>query len=65
MLFLVKNSLVKKGSVRWYVVMMQQPVLLSPKFREKSSHIFMKPKFLCTLASVQIFIFVVVVVACP
>jgi hypothetical protein len=52
----------EKGSVRWCVVMMQQPALLSPEFREKSSHIFMKLQFLCTLGAVQIFIFVV---ACP
>jgi hypothetical protein len=30
-----------KGSVRWCIVVMQQPVVLSPKFRSKSSHIFM------------------------
>jgi hypothetical protein len=29
-----------KGSVRQCIVMMQQPVLLSPKFEAKSSHIF-------------------------
>jgi hypothetical protein len=29
-----------KGSVRRCVVVMQQPVLLSPKFGAKSSHIF-------------------------
>jgi hypothetical protein len=32
----------QKGSVRWWVVMLQQPILLSPKFREKSSHICMQ-----------------------
>jgi hypothetical protein len=32
MLFLVKYSLVKKGSVRGCVVLMQQQVLVSPKF---------------------------------
>jgi hypothetical protein len=32
---LVKNSLVKKD-VRWCAVLMQHPVLLSPKFRVKS-----------------------------
>jgi hypothetical protein len=32
----------EKGSVRQCVVMMQQPVLLSPKFEAKSSHIFMQ-----------------------
>jgi hypothetical protein len=30
----------EKGHVRWCVVVMQQPVLLSPKFGAKSSHIF-------------------------
>jgi hypothetical protein len=30
----------EKWSVRRYVVVMQQPVLLSPKFGAKSSHIF-------------------------
>jgi hypothetical protein len=40
MLFLVKNSLLKKGSVRWCVVAMQQPVLLLPKLTAKSSHAF-------------------------
>jgi hypothetical protein len=30
----------EKGSVRGCVVAMQQPVLLSPKFGKKSSHIF-------------------------
>jgi hypothetical protein len=29
----------ENGSVRWCVVIMQQPVLLSPKFEAKSSHI--------------------------
>jgi hypothetical protein len=28
------------GSVRWCIVVMQQPVLLSPKVEAKSSHIF-------------------------
>jgi hypothetical protein len=32
----------KKGSVRRCIVVMQQPVLLSPKFGAKSSHIFMQ-----------------------
>jgi hypothetical protein len=32
----------EKGSLRQSVVMMQQPVLLSPKFRAKSSHNFMQ-----------------------
>jgi hypothetical protein len=32
----------EKGSVRRCVVMMQQPVLLLPKFGAKSSHIFMQ-----------------------
>jgi hypothetical protein len=31
-----------KGSVRQRVVVTQQPVLLSPKFGAKSSHIFMQ-----------------------
>jgi hypothetical protein len=31
----------EKGNVRQCVIVMQQPVLLSPKFGEKSSHIFM------------------------
>jgi hypothetical protein len=39
-LFFVKISLVKKGNVRGCIVMMQQLVLLSPKFGVKSSHIF-------------------------
>jgi hypothetical protein len=30
----------EKVSVRWCIVMMQQPVLLSSKFRVKPSHIF-------------------------
>jgi hypothetical protein len=36
MLLLVKNSPVKKGSVRPCDLMMQQPVLLSSKFCTKS-----------------------------
>jgi hypothetical protein len=32
----------EKGSVRQYVVVMQEPVLLSPKFSEQSLHIFMQ-----------------------
>jgi hypothetical protein len=32
----------EKGSVRRYVVVMQQPVLLSPTFGAKSSQIFTK-----------------------
>jgi hypothetical protein len=39
---MVKNSLLKKRSVQHRFVMMQQPVLLSQKFRAKSSHIFMQ-----------------------
>jgi hypothetical protein len=35
-----KNSLVEKGSVRRCIVMMGQPILLSPKFGVKCSHIF-------------------------
>jgi hypothetical protein len=30
----------EKESVRWCIVVMQQPFLLSPKFRAKSLHIF-------------------------
>jgi hypothetical protein len=30
----------EKGSVRRFVVVMQKPVLLSPKFHAKVSHIF-------------------------
>jgi hypothetical protein len=30
----------EKGSVKRSIVVMQQPVLLSPKFGAKSSHIF-------------------------
>jgi hypothetical protein len=37
-----KKFLGGKGSVRWCVVVMQQPVLLSPKFGAKHSHIFMQ-----------------------
>jgi hypothetical protein len=37
-----QNFLGEKGSVRWCVVVKQQPVLLSPKFGAKSSHIFMQ-----------------------
>jgi hypothetical protein len=40
MLFLVKKISGEKGSVCWLVVVMQQPVVLSPKFAAKSSHIF-------------------------
>jgi hypothetical protein len=40
MLFFVKNSLVKKGSVKRCVVVMQQLVLLSPEFVAKSLYIF-------------------------
>jgi hypothetical protein len=32
----------ENGSVRWCVVIMQQPVILLPKFRAMSSHIFMQ-----------------------
>jgi hypothetical protein len=32
----------EKGSVRWFVVVNQQPVLLLPKFGAKSSHIFVQ-----------------------
>jgi hypothetical protein len=39
MLLFAKDSLVKKGSVRRCVAMMQQPVLLSRKFGTKYSHI--------------------------
>jgi hypothetical protein len=40
MLFLVKKFRGEEGSVRLSVAMMQQPVLLEPKFEAKSSHIF-------------------------
>jgi hypothetical protein len=40
-LFFVKEFPGEKGSVRQFVIMMQQPVLLSPKFGAKFSHIFM------------------------
>jgi hypothetical protein len=30
----------EKGDVIWYVIVMQQPVLLPPKFKAKSGHIF-------------------------
>jgi hypothetical protein len=42
MLLLVKEIPGRKGSVKWRVVVLQQPVMLSPKFSAKSSHIFMK-----------------------
>jgi hypothetical protein len=42
MLLPVKNSLVKKGIVRLCTVMMQQSVLLLPKFGAKSWHVFMQ-----------------------
>jgi hypothetical protein len=32
----------EKGSARWCIVVMQQPVLLSPKFVMKASHIFLQ-----------------------
>jgi hypothetical protein len=35
-----QNFPTERGSVRWCVVVMQQPVLLSPKFGAKSPHIF-------------------------
>jgi hypothetical protein len=35
-----QKLLSEKGSVRRCVVVMQQPVLLTPKFGAKSSHIF-------------------------
>jgi hypothetical protein len=37
-----QKFLPEKGSVSWCIVVMQQPVLLSPKFGAKSSHIFMQ-----------------------
>jgi hypothetical protein len=40
MLFLVKKIPEEKGSVRKCVLIMQQPVLLLPKFGAKSSQIF-------------------------
>jgi hypothetical protein len=39
--FCLKNS-IWKGSVRLYVVVMQEPVLLSLKLKPNSSHIFMQ-----------------------
>jgi hypothetical protein len=46
MLFLVKKKVPgEKGSVKRCVVVMQQPVLLSPKFGAKSSHIFMQSPY--------------------
>jgi hypothetical protein len=33
----------EKGSVKWCVVVMQQPVILLPMFDAKSSHIFTQP----------------------
>jgi hypothetical protein len=33
------GTTVEKGSMKWCIVLMQQPVLLSPKFGAKSSHI--------------------------
>jgi hypothetical protein len=41
MLFLANKFRSEKGRVRQCVVVMLQPVLLSPKFGAKSSHIFM------------------------
>jgi hypothetical protein len=46
----------KKGSVRWCIVMMQQPVLLSPKFRAKTSHIFMCKMVYCHDATASSFV---------
>jgi hypothetical protein len=40
--FLVQKFPGQKGSVKWCAVMMQQPVLLSPKFWAESLHIFMQ-----------------------
>jgi hypothetical protein len=37
----------EKGSVRPCVVVMQQPVLMSPKLGAKSSHIFMQSGVKC------------------
>jgi hypothetical protein len=37
-LFLVKKFSAERGSVRRCIAMIQQPVLLSPKFGAKSSH---------------------------
>jgi hypothetical protein len=44
MLFLVQKSRGEKGSVKRRVVMLQQQVLLSPKFGMKSSRIFTQSK---------------------
>jgi hypothetical protein len=45
MLFFGQKFPGEKGSVRWCVVMMQQPVLLSPNFGAKSLHIFMQSPY--------------------
>jgi hypothetical protein len=42
MLPLVKKFHGEKGRLRWCIVVMRQPVILSPKFRAKYSHIFTK-----------------------
>jgi hypothetical protein len=39
-LFLVKKFPGEKGSMRWCVIMMQQPDILMPKFGVKYLHIF-------------------------
>jgi hypothetical protein len=39
MLCFLRNVYGEKGSVRWCVVVMKKPVLLSPKFGAKSLHI--------------------------
>lgn len=41
-LFLAKKSGAEQGSVRWCVVVMQQTVVLLPKFRVTCLHIFKK-----------------------
>jgi hypothetical protein len=51
MLFLVKKFPGKKGSVRQGFVMMQQPVLLLPKFWARASHIFMQSPYNVTVVS--------------
>jgi hypothetical protein len=41
MLFLVKKFPGEKGSMKWRVIMMQQPDIVMPKFEVKYSHTFM------------------------
>jgi hypothetical protein len=37
-----QKLLTEKASMRWRIVMMQQPILWLPKLEENSSHIFMQ-----------------------